>query len=125
MNLIALMSLFTTTLSEDKTAKDYLEEGLSYLEEHAQKGEEYFDSHIEEGKDYLDEHAQKGEEYFNSHMEEGKDYLEEHAQKGEEYFDSHMEEGFDHLNDKTKSDLGTKLSKVYTNIKTKIFKLFK
>lgn len=103
MNLIALMSLFTTTLSEDKTAKDYLEEGLSYLEEHAQKGEEYFDSH----------------------MEEGKDYLEEHAQKGEEYFDSHMEEGFDHLNDKTKSDLGTKLNKVYTNIKTKIFKLFK
>ncbi len=63
--------------------------------------------------------------YVKDHFEEGMDYLEDHATKGEEYFNKHMEEGFDHINDKTKSDLGTKLNKVYTSIKDKIFKLFK
>ena len=108
MNLIALMSMLSIANTNNVTTED-----------------NYVKDHFEEGMDYLEDHATKGEEYFNKHMEEGMDYLEKHATKGEEYFNKHMEEGFDHINDKTKSDLGTKLNKAYTSIKDKIFKLFK
>ena len=108
MNLIALMSMLSIANTNNVTTED-----------------NYVKDHFEEGMDYLEKHATKGEEYFNKHMEEDMDYLEKHATKGEEYFNKHMEEGFDHINDKTKSDLGTKLNKAYTSIKDKIFKLFK
>ena len=107
MNLIALISMLTITTNNVPTEDNYVKD------------------HFEEGMDYLEKHATEGEEYFNDHMEEGIDYLKDHAKEGEEYFDDHMKEGFYHINDKTKSDLGTKLNKVYTNIKDKIIKLFK
>lgn len=108
MNLIALMSMLSIANTNNVTTED-----------------NYVKDHFEEGMDYLEDHATEGEEYLNEHMEEGMDYLKDHVKEGEEYFDDHMEEGFDHINDKTKSDLGTKLNKVYTSIKNKIFKLFK
>ncbi len=119
MNLLAIMSLLAVT--ENNT---YIKDNITLVEEKATEGVEFFGEHLEDGLEYLDEHAKEGSEFFGEHLEDGLEYLDEHAKEGSEFFDEKMNEGFDHINDKTKSDLGSKLSKIYSSFKDKLKKIF-
>ena len=88
MNLLLLSglmgSLVTSNPAQDhqEMIKDRINEGVKYLEKHAEDGKEYFEEHWTEGKDYLEKNAEEGVEYFEKHAEEGTEYVKKYA--GEE-----------------------------------------